>query len=133
MGIWSGKVFCTLLPNGLTSGRRGVALYSHVEVDGSGQESDQYARCQETAVKEPSQLTTVPPEQAEVEERWENKGENARGKTADQCQTEFKARDADGHAPRHEDEEGAYRADHKVANHFVTNALHVCVCLRVCI
>ena len=84
-----------------------MALDSHVEVNGCGHDGDQQACRQETAVKEPSQLTAVPPEQAEVEERRENERKNARGKTADQCEAELKARDADGHAPGHEDKEGA--------------------------
>ena len=85
MGISSGKVCVTLLLNALTGSWGGVALDSHVEVDGSGQECDQYTSHQKTAVKESSQLTAIPPKQAKVEERREDKGKNACGKTADQC------------------------------------------------
>ena len=101
MSIGSVKVRITLLLDALTCSWGGVSFDGHVEVNGSGQESDQHTTHQKTTMKESSQLTAVPPEEAEVEERREDKRKNARGETADQCKTEFKARDADGHAPRH--------------------------------
>ena len=101
MGIGSCKVRITLLPDAVTCSWGGVSLDGHVEVDGSGQERNKDASHQKTAVKESSQLTAVPPEEAKVKERREDECKNARGKTADQCKTEFKARDADGHTPRH--------------------------------
>ena len=68
---------------------------------------------------------TVVPEQAEVEERREDEGKNARSKASNESKTELEARYADGHAPRDENEDGTETADHEVTHHTVTNTLYM--------
>ena len=80
-------------------------------------------------MEEPSPLMAVPPKETKVEERREDERQDARGKTANQGQTEFKMRDAYGNPPRQQDQESSYRAHHQVADNSVADSLHVFVCV----
>ena len=68
----------------------------------------------------------VSPKQLEVEERGKDERQDTGGKASNESETEFKARDADGHTPRDEDEDRSQTADHEVTHDPVTYTLHVC-------
>ena len=105
--------------------------HCHVEVDDRGQEGHDYTKQKESNVKHVSSQSAVVPEQLEMKERGEDKRQKARGKTANQSETEFKTWNPDGHAPRHENENSSETADHEVTHYPVANTLHVHVHVHV--
>lgn len=83
-------------------------------------------------MKQLSSKLAISPEEAEVEERGKDKGQDTRSKTSNKGKTELKSRDANGHTPRDENKECSEATDHEVAHHSVSNTLHMCMCEHVC-
>lgn len=71
----------------------------HVNINACGQNSDKDAQNKKDHVKGVSLHVSLPPQQPEVEERWQHKGQYCRGQAPHQSKAQLKTRDFHCYGP----------------------------------
>lgn len=96
----------------------------HVDVDAGGNYSDADTQDEDKEVEGIPLHVRLPPQEPEVEERWEHKGQHRRGETPHQSKAQLKTGDSHCHTPRdHNEQSSQCEGHHGTGSTVTTTAL----------